>query len=149
MNLSATDFTDHPEGGRFREVYRSTQTVQRADQPERSACTHIYFHLRQGEVSKFHKVQQEEIWNLYRGALRVWIFDESAGTLETHTLSAEENVFCTVVPAGNWQAAQPISDDALAGCTVAPGFEFEDFELIHPEHPAFQSLKYAGLEFLL
>jgi predicted cupin superfamily sugar epimerase len=136
--VSAADpetFIEHPEGGRFLEVYRSGQTVMREGQPDRCACTHIYFHLASGEVSKFHRVNQEEIWNLYRGTLRLWIYDENSDTLEEHLLSAERNSFCAVVPAGHWQAAEPVHGDVRVGCTVAPGFDFADFTLIDQNSP--------------
>jgi len=140
MNWTATDFTEHPEGGRFREVYRSPIPVHRKGQPDRPACTHIYFHLRSGEVSRFHKVNQEEIWNLYEGSLRLWIYQEETQTLEEHVLSAETTVFCAVIPASSWQAAEPLSPDTLVGCTVAPGFDFADFELITTDSPVAKTL---------
>jgi predicted cupin superfamily sugar epimerase len=143
---TASDFTEHPEGGRFRELYRSPETVRRENRPDRPSCTHIYFQLNQGEVSRFHKVEQEEIWNLYRGALSLWIFDETTEHLEEVTISAETNTFCAVVPAGCWQAAEPLSADVLVGCTVAPGFDFEDFTLIKPVSPLAQRLSTLGLE---
>jgi predicted cupin superfamily sugar epimerase len=149
MNWKATDFTEHPEGGRFREVYRSPETVQRPGKPDRTACTHIYFELRGGEVSRFHKVEQEEIWNLYDGALHLWIYDESTGHLDQRELSSATREFCAVVPAGCWQAAEPVAEEALVGCTVSPGFDFEDFELISPEHAAHAELTALGLDRLL
>jgi predicted cupin superfamily sugar epimerase len=149
MNWKAEDFMEHPEGGRFREVHRSKEEVLRNGKPLRPACTHIYFHLRADEVSRFHNVQQEEIWNLYQGALRLWIFQEDTGSLEAINLSADQQVFTAVVPAGAWQAAEPINGDALVGCTVAPGFDFEDFELITPDHACVPRLREADLGHLL
>lgn len=146
MKWTTDKFTEHPEGGRFREVFRSSIPVHREDQPERTACTHIYFHLRAGEVSRFHKVEQEEIWNLYTGGLRLWIYDENTGSLEEHLLSPEKNCFCTVVPAGAWQAAEPLTEEVLVGCTVAPGFDFEDFELIQENTDCVHILRNLGLE---
>ena len=121
----------HPEGGRFREVFRSAATVRGGS---RAALTHIYFALSAGEVSRFHRVRSDEVWNLYRGAVRLWTWDETAPPASVD-LTAEADRFCHVVPAGVWQAAEPLppSDargDVLAGCTVAPGFEFADFELL-------------------
>lgn len=125
---------DHPEGGRFLEVFRSSETVIREDGAQRTALTHIYFSLQPGEVSKFHRVAADEVWNLYEGeGLILLIWNEETGTLSEQLLSSKENSFCHVVPAGNWQAASPIGPKAvLVGCTVAPGFEFDDFTLITP-----------------
>jgi len=149
MNWRAEHFMEHPEGGRFREVYRSPREVRATGGPGRQACTHIYFQLRKGEVSRFHRVDQEEVWNLYRGALVLWIYDEAADRLSEHLLSPETHTYCAVVPSGRWQAAEPAAEEALAGCTVAPGFEFEDFELITESHAAHRALAGKGLERML
>ena len=130
------DLAPHPEGGRFREVFRSAATVRDGS---RAACTHIYFHLAAGEVSRWHRVTGDEVWNLYRGGVRLWTWDESGEPVSTD-LTAEGNRFCHVVPAGVWQAAEPLPtsrDDggALVGCTVAPGFDFEDFRMLPEGEP--------------
>lgn len=122
---------EHPEGGRFREVFRSGRTVRMQDGSVRSALTHIYFSLRPGEVSRFHRVGSDEIWNLYQGSgLLLYTWDGTGAPPRRHTLSAGSNCFCHVIPAGTWQAAEPISDTVLVGCSVAPGFEFSDFTLM-------------------
>jgi uncharacterized protein len=129
--MKPTDLQTHPEGGRFREVFRSARTVFARDGATRSAMTHIYFSLGPGEVSKFHKVVSDEIWNLYRGpGLNLYIWDGSETPPRRITLSAVNNCFCQVVPADMWQAAEPIGDTVLVGCSVAPGFEFSDFQLM-------------------
>ncbi|NLX95547.1 MAG: cupin domain-containing protein [Rhodopirellula sp.] len=128
------DLTKHPEGGRFREVFRSDRTVSVSDGRTRSALTHIYFELRPGEISRFHKVTSDEVWNLYQGTgitLHTW--DGTPTPPSSTTLSRESNSFCHIVPAGIWQAAEPISDTVLVGCSVAPGFEFADFQLMEPD----------------
>ncbi|MGD2064588.1 MAG: cupin domain-containing protein [Nitrospirota bacterium] len=125
---------EHPEGGRFREVYRSARTVSTQEGTTRSALTHIYFSLKAGEVSRFHRLASDEVWNLYQGAgLNLYTWDGTDTPPQRITLSASENCFCHVVPAGTWQAAEPISDTVLVGCSVAPGFEFADFTLIDPD----------------
>lgn len=125
--------TEHPEGGRFREVFRSTSTVTTSAGHSRSAITHIYFSLSQSEVSRFHRVTSDEIWNIYKGAgLRIYTWDGTETLPVCTELSAQANEFCHVVPAGIWQAAEPIGKSVLVGCSVGPGFEFEDFELIDP-----------------
>jgi predicted cupin superfamily sugar epimerase len=132
--MKPVNLIEHPEGGRFLEVFRSSAVVTRADGQTRAALTHIYFSLNKGEVSRFHRVQSDEIWNLYKGTgLYLYTWDGSTTRPQRHELSAESNTFCQVVPAGIWQAAEPIGDSVLVGCSVGPGFDFEDFELIRPE----------------
>lgn len=125
---------DHPEGGRFQEVFRSALKVQAADGRRRSALTHIYFSLRSGEVSHFHRVASDEVWNLYQGkGLRLILWEEAQPSPVVVELSAEGGEFCHVVPAGVWQAADPLGDaEVLVGCSVGPGFDFEDFSLLDP-----------------
>ncbi len=62
------DFTEHPEGGRFYEVFRSGRMVYTEGNDRKSALTHIYFSLKPGEVSRFHRLTSDEVWNLYQGA---------------------------------------------------------------------------------
>ena len=131
--MKPTGLMEHPEGGRFREVFRSSREVSRQDGATRSALTHIYFSLKPGEVSRFHWVASDEVWNLYQGAgLHLYTWDGADTPPRCITLSAGDNCFCHVVPAGTWQAAEPMSDTVLVGCSVAPGFEFADFALLHP-----------------
>ena len=100
----------------------------------RSALTHIYFSLNPGEVSRFHRVTADEVWNLYTGeGIRICTWDGTHAPVQQTILSVEMNQFCHVVPAGTWQAAEPLSGTVLAGCSVAPGFEFNDFDLLDPE----------------
>jgi predicted cupin superfamily sugar epimerase len=132
--LQPTNLAAHPEGGRFKEAYRSSAEIEATDGRKRVALTHIYFQLEAGEVSKFHKVDSDEVWNLYQGeGIRLHIWDGSENMPETVTLSAATNTFCHVIPAGFWQAAEPLGNSVLVGCSVAPGFEFEDFEIINPD----------------
>lgn len=129
--MQPLDLIDHPEGGRYREVFRSAKEVQLDSSVRRSALTHIYFQLRGGERSRFHRVSSDEVWNLYRGAgLRLFQWDASDNPPTRIELSAANETFCHVVPAGMWQAAMPIDGGVLVGCSVAPGFEFCDFELM-------------------
>ena len=132
--MKPIDLIDHPEGGRFCEVFRSGRAVTTHNGDTRSALTHIYFSLKPGEVSKFHKVVSDEVWNLYQGSvLNLYTWDGSDNPPECIILSVENNNFCHVVPADVWQAAEPVSDTVLVGCSVAPGFEFNDFSLIDPD----------------
>ena len=127
------DLIEHPEGGRYLEVYRSKTTVMTGDK-NRTALTHIYFSLEPHEVSRFHRVSNDEVWNLYQGeGLYLYQWDGSSANVEAIELSGQSMNFCHVIPAGYWQAAVPMKDRVLVGCSVAPGFEFEDFELIVPD----------------
>jgi hypothetical protein len=124
---------EHPEGGRFQEVFRSPCRVTTEADTTRSALTHIFFSVQTGEVSRFHRVAADEIWNLYQGAgLNLYLWDGTANSPQCVRLAAAENCFCHVVPAGVWQAAEPLSEPVLVGCSVAPGFEFPDFTLMDP-----------------
>lgn len=131
--MKVEDLAKHPEGGWFREVFRSAKTVTTTDGKQRSALTHIYFELDDGEVSRFHRVASDEVWNLYEGeGILLYLWDEGINKLETVELSSETREYCHVVKAGIWQAAKPLNGRVLVGCSVGPGFEFEDFKLINP-----------------
>lgn len=142
----------HPEGGYFTETYRSNETILAGHLPsrfggDRSFSTAIYFLLEQGNFSAFHKIKSDECWHFYAGQpLLVHAIDHS-GKLTTTLLGnniTEGEVFQYVVPAGCWFASEPHPDSlfSFVGCTVAPGFSFEDFELaeaeklceIYPQH---------------
>ena len=113
----------HPEGGWYRQVYKSEERVTRhRDGAGRSALTTIYFLLVAGTESAWHCVSSDEVWHFYEGdALEL-------RTRDTATrLDADHRVH--VIRAGEWQAAAPLGAYTLVGCTVGPGFEFEDFEL--------------------
>jgi len=113
----------HPEGGWYRQLYRSEELVTRHhDGAERRALTTIYFLLVEGTESAPHVVQSDEVWHFYEGdPLELTIGDERV------TLDAGHRAH--VVPARVWQTARPLGAYVFVGCTVAPGFEFEDFEM--------------------
>ena len=126
-----TDLEPHPEGGHYREVFRSIHQVDSKFLGQRSALTHIYFQLDNGDISKFHKVSSEEVWNLYKGeGIRLYQWDGETEHITVLELSAQANRFCHVVPAHHWQAAEPLGESTLLGCSVAPGFDFQDFTLL-------------------
>lgn len=126
----------HPEGGFFREIFRSSSRVQPADsRSRRSALTTIYFLLPSGAHSRWHRVASDEIWHLYEGSVELLIADPELRAVQRIALrpaSRNEGPVCTV-PAGWWQAARPIDAYALTGCTVGPGFEFEDFSFLRDD----------------
>ena len=139
----------HPEGGYFRETYRAKGNVTRENESDlRSASTAIYFLLCDGAHSAWHRIRSDEVWHFYSGdPLDVHVLDRN-GTLVRHRLGNAlvhpDAVFQAVVKAGDWFAAEchDSSGAALVGCTVAPGFEFSEFELaepgaleaLHPQH---------------
>lgn len=131
--MKDNEMMEHPEGGRYFEVYRSKVQVTEKNR-SRPAITHIYFSLNGNEVSRFHKVENDEIWNLYEGeGILLYIWNPDTEQLEITELSEEKREYCCVVQSGFWQAAKPKNGKVLVGCSVAPGFEFEDFELIDPK----------------
>lgn len=121
------DLQPHPEGGHYRETFRDSYTID----GKRAASTAIYFLLARGERSHWHRVDAVETWHWHAGAtLQLDIHD---GTTRTQVrlgpdLAAGERPQ-GVVPKGAWQAALSHGDWTLVGCTVAPGFQFEGFEL--------------------
>ena len=122
---------EHPEGGRFHEIFRSDAVATANGGQARAALTHIYFSLDKGEVSRFHRVHSDEVWNLYQGSgIRLYTWDGTNRPPTCIELSAQAGCFCHVVHAGIWQAAEPVEDSVLVGCSVAPGFEFQNFEMM-------------------
>lgn len=124
----------HPEGGRFREVFRSSARVRPGDgRPERAALTSIHFLLVEGETSAWHRVLSDEAWHFAEGApLELLTMDPDFARVERWTLGpvGEADGPLRVVPAGRWQAARSTGAYTLAGCTVGPGFDFADFALL-------------------
>ena len=142
----------HPEGGFYKETYRSTDTIPQGvlgDEftGDRNYCTGIYFLLTSLNFSAFHRIKQDEMWHYYTGSsLYVHVIDPN-GNYHRQTLGINfENGELPqyVVPAGSWFASSVKDEDSfsLVGCTVAPGFDFDDFELanrkslieIFPDH---------------
>jgi predicted cupin superfamily sugar epimerase len=121
----------HPEGGHFRETFRDPASVNEG----RAASTAIYFLLRAGEVSRWHRVDAPEVWHWYAGAPLMLSITNDAGRL-TITLGSDLAAGQrpqAMVPARAWQQAHSAGAWTLVGCTVAPGFEFAGFELAPPE----------------
>lgn len=137
--ISGLDLKPHPEGGYFRETYRSENHIDENCltsnyKGKKNYSTCIYFLLTSDIFSAFHRIQQDEIWHFYSGS-----------PIRLHTLSefgrhsefiigndfAKGQVPQLVVPGGHWFGAEVINlnDYSLVGCTVSPGFDFEDFEL--------------------
>ena len=117
----------HPEGGWFVESFRDERVLE-----ERNASTAIYFLLEKDKPSHFHRIQSAEMWHFYAGdPLMVHQLRNDTG-YQTHLLGSDwerGERFQAVVPAQSWFAAETLGDFSLVGCTVAPGFDFADFEL--------------------
>jgi predicted cupin superfamily sugar epimerase len=126
--IARLELKPHPEGGHYRETFRDVRT----DAHGRSRSTAIYYLLRRGERSHWHRIDAVEIWHYYSGAaLTLKIANEGC---VPHTVTLGPDVTAgqrpqAIVPAGAWQAAESTGDWTLVGCTVAPGFEFASFEL--------------------
>lgn len=140
----------HPEGGWYRETYHSAERVDAAALPPRfggprTLGTAIYYLLGAGERSALHRIKSDEVWHHYAGdAVTLWLLD-AAGVAREVTLGGDGEPQ-VIVPAGVWYGARVVGGGAwaLMGGTVAPGFEFADFELADratllakwPEHRA-------------
>ncbi len=133
------EMLSHPEGGWFKETYRSEEKINETALPERfsekrSMSTAIYFLMEKGNFSAFHRIKSDECWHFYAGqTLLIYVLD-NAGNLEIVKLGnniEKGECFQFVVPANYWFASRPSdeSDFSFVGCTVAPGFDFADFEL--------------------
>jgi predicted cupin superfamily sugar epimerase len=123
----------HPEGGYYKEVFRSSQQVSRtASSGVKSALTSIYYLLEETDFSCFHRISSDEIWYFHEGApLHIHAIDHN-GILTTHELSDKVTGNLSIaIGAGLWFAAEIPSANGftLASCAVAPGFEFSEFEM--------------------
>lgn len=123
------DLKPHPEGGHFRETFRDTGDP-------RGASTAIYYLLKTGERSHWHRVDAAEVWHFYAGdALELALSHDGRNT-ETQVLGASlarGERPQIVVPKNVWQSARPLGRFTLVGCTVAPAFAFEGFEMAPPD----------------
>jgi uncharacterized protein len=139
--IQKLELIKHPEGGYFREIYRSGEMFS-IDPPKknlkRNASTSIYFLLEGSQKSKFHRLKSDELWHFYDGtSIKVYVID-AKGNLSITILGNEtENgeVFQTVIKKNTWFAAEVLDKKsfALIGCTVSPGFDFSDFALAKRE----------------
>lgn len=137
--IEKLDMLKHPEGGYYREFYRSGEYIKKNHLPvrfsgDRCFSTSIYFLLKQDEISAFHRIKQDEIWHFYEGSsLSIHLINQesiySRIILGRDILSGQ--VLQALVPAGCYFGAAPDDKESysLVGCTVAPGFEFEDLEI--------------------
>lgn len=135
----------HPEGGYYGELYRSGTTVDPADgRGPRAALTTIYFLLPGAAVSRWHRVQSDEVWHFYEGApLDLWMASPDGGEVNQYRLGPLDGAQrpAWTVPAGWWQAARSTGVYTLVGCTVGPGFDFRDFALAGDQPAAAAALR--------
>lgn len=142
----------HPEGGYFRQTYRADVEIAQEALPARftgprRASTAIYFLLEAGDFSAFHRLRSDEVWHFYAGSPLIVHVIEPAGAYSRIDLGSgtdNREVFQCMVRAGCWFGSELVEGGsyALVGCTVAPGFDFEDFEMgkrlelmrAYPEH---------------
>jgi uncharacterized protein len=127
----------HPEGGYFKEVYRSKENISDNCLPqrfssERAFSTSIYYLLEKGDFSAFHKIKSDELWHFYDGdPISIYVIDEDCN-LTTYKLglSPENDILPQVsIFANQWFASESMGEYSLVGCTVSPGFDFSDFEI--------------------
>lgn len=132
----------HPEGGWYKEVYRAAEEINAAGLPDRfggprSFSTSIYFLLAGDNFSAFHRIKSDELWHFYAGdGLTIHVITPSGdyNAIRLGNRPEAGETFQAVVPAGSWFASGAKSGGyGLVGCTVAPGFDFADFELADRE----------------
>lgn len=133
------ELAPHPEGGYFRETYRSPGEIEQENlganfEGKRNFSTCIYFLLTSNDFSSFHRIKQDEIWHFYDGSAILLHVISPSGDYAKHLIGRDLEQGETpqhVVPAGCWFAAEVMEKNAysLVGCTVSPGFDFRDFEM--------------------
>jgi len=153
--IALLGLTPHPEGGYFRETYRADESIPAAALPERYGgarpyATTIYYLLQNNDFSALHRLASDETWHFYGGApLAIHIIDTAGNYRIARLGNNPQNgeSFQVVVGAGCWFGATVTGPDGytLAGCTVAPGFDFADFEIadrqtLIRQHPALAHL---------
>lgn len=138
----------HPEGGYYTSMYRSMQNISFRNK-ERQLYSSIYYLLKSGQKSCFHRLQNDEIWHFYDGCPIV-IHELKRDGSYSYTLFGKDcpiPTFQYLICAGNWFAATPLVEDSfsLIGCTLSPGFDYQDFEMANPtnllqEYPDYQKI---------
>ncbi len=141
----------HVEGGSFREIYRAEHVLPKevlkpGHRDDRAASTSIYFLLEYGQFSAFHRIASDELWHYYDGAALCIYEIQTGGKLVRHLLGKDFDNGerpQVIIPAGSWFGSRVEVEGGytLCGCTVAPGFDFADFELADKEK---LSLEYPG-----
>jgi len=125
----ALDLEPHPEGGWYRQTWRSPVDVTLPDGRVRPTATLIYFLLPAGESSAWHKVASDELWMAHTGAVTLELGGDGATPEVASRTVVDAGRPQALVPGGVWQRTVPTDADALVSCLVSPGFDFADFEL--------------------
>ncbi|MBL7982269.1 MAG: cupin domain-containing protein [Flavobacteriales bacterium] len=152
--IAQLDLKPHPEGGYYRELYRSSLSVQPGDgRSDRSALTTIYFLLPAGEVSRWHRVSSDEVWHHLEGApLELFLCDPGFEQVDRNLIGPLRDGLQPelVVPPLHWQAARSTGSYSLVACVVGPGFEFTDFAMLRdmPGERALMEQRQAAFTFL-
>jgi predicted cupin superfamily sugar epimerase len=132
--IRALHLQPHPEGGHYREFFRSRAVVSTTDgRGVRAALSAIYFLLGEGGTSRWHSVRSDEQWTFLEGEpLELLVLDRRTFQITVHRLGTPSGgeAATVVVPGGAWQAARALGTHALVTCTVGPGFDFVDFEFM-------------------
>ena len=126
----------HPEGGFYREMYRSPTIVNTDDLVQKSAYTSIYYLLSGNDFSSWHRIKSDETWYFHNGCdVIIYFFDQNQA-LQTIQLGLDSKCLQATIPADTWFAAKPVNENSfcLVSCAVAPGFEFADFEIGKRQH---------------
>jgi len=143
--IELLQLSPHPEGGHYREIFRADASVLPDDgRARRSALTSIDFLLQAGEFSAWHRVTSDEAWHLLEGGpLRLWCLPPSLDRIVSIDLAAASTIAAPrhIVPAGWWQAAEPLGAFAYVGATVGPGFEFADFAFARENQPVMEAIE--------
>lgn len=157
--IQKLNLQEHPEGGFYKETYRSEGLISLSQLPQefsgdRNYCTGIYFLLTADNFSAFHRINQDEMWHYYEGSpLVVHMIDQQGNySFQKIGLALEDQqVPQFVVPKGIWFASEVLEPNAysLVGCTVSPGFDFADFELANREELIAEYPNHANLIFSL
>lgn len=122
----------HPEGGFYKETWRSSESIKRKDNSVRPTGTAIYFLIPEGVKTHWHKVKSAEMWHFYSGDPLVLEIENKEDELEEIVMSANLSggfVPQALVKPNQWQRAYSTGLYSLVGCTVSPGFDFDDFEI--------------------
>ena len=137
--IKKLDLKRHPEGGYFKETYRSDEVIFKDALPKRFSgdrvfSTSIYFLLNKKDFSAFHRIKQDEVWHFYEGSsLTLHIIDQTGdySAIKIGRNIEDNELFQAVVERKCWFAASVnnVEEFSLVGCTVAPGFDFADFEM--------------------
>ncbi|MFC2087394.1 cupin domain-containing protein [Bacteroidota bacterium] len=139
--IKILDLKEHPEGGYYKETFRSTEKLDKIFLPQRygesrNFYSSIYYLLEKNQLSKFHRLKSDEIWAFHSGLpLYLHCINADSNQYELYQLGTDleaGEIFQMMIPRNTWFCAEPVGDDfdyTLVSCIVSPGFDFSDFEL--------------------